>query len=233
MLTVACVFKRRTAPMIGGKVGSVYDETWVEKLRRGVARHLHVPHRFVCLSDAPVGDIETIPLVHGWDGWWSKVELFRPGALSGPVLYLDLDVLVADDITAMAGPFDEMVMLEDAHPGVINSTAMWWNADNPLYATIYHQFAANVGGHARQRQGIAGLGDQALIVDVLREIGAPPKTWQEVLDPAGFVPFSFHSAIHPAVAAGQIPEGARLVYCLGDPKFNLYQHFGFVRDHWV
>lgn len=232
MLTVACVFKSRTAPRIGGKVGSLYDATWVQKLQRGVARHLHVPHRFVCLTDAFVPGVEVIPLVHGWDGWWSKVELFRPGALSGPVLYLDLDTLVVNDITDMAGPFDGMVMLEDAHPGVINSTAMWWNADNPLYATIYHRFLANVAGEARSRQGIAGLGDQALIVDVLNEISASPTTWQSRLGHDGFVPFSFHSALHPGVKDG-LPPGARLVYCLGDPKFPTYPDFDFIREHWV
>jgi len=83
MLTVACVLRS------GGK----FDSEYVRKLRDGVLRFANVPHRFVCLSDVDV-PCERIPLEHNWPGWWSKIELFRPGVIKAPMLYLDLDTIV-------------------------------------------------------------------------------------------------------------------------------------------
>lgn len=89
-LTIACVLRS----------GGVYDAEWVAKLQRGVARHMTLPHRFVCLSDVDV-PCERIPLVTDWPGWWSKIELFRKGLFDGPVLYTDLDSVIT-------GPLDGM-----------------------------------------------------------------------------------------------------------------------------
>ena len=72
--------------------GGAYGPEYVDALRRGVNRYLR-GHRFLCLSDTPVG-IWGEPLAHEWPGWWAKVELFRPGLFDGLVLYLDLDTLV-------------------------------------------------------------------------------------------------------------------------------------------
>src|SRR6185369_16858814 len=86
MLTVACVLKS----------GGIYDATWVSRLRDGVARHLPVDHRFVCLSDIEV-PCERIPLEHDWPGWWSKIELLKLPS----VLFFDLD-------TAIVGSLDDI-----------------------------------------------------------------------------------------------------------------------------
>lgn len=94
MITVACVywegrFRRRR---------KMYDIEWVTRLKNMVERNLHVPHRFVCLSNVDV-PCERIPLIHDWPGWFSKVELHRPGLFTDRVLYLDLDELILKDLT--------------------------------------------------------------------------------------------------------------------------------------
>ena len=100
--TVACVLRS----------GGIYTEEWVDRLRRDVAANLAIPHRFVCLTDmAP--DCETLPLRDPWTGWWSKLELFRPGNFNGPVLYLDLDVIVVGDLTEIVSHPHEFTMCED------------------------------------------------------------------------------------------------------------------------
>ena len=68
MITILCVLKS----------GGVYDIEWVRKLRDGVSRNLSQEHRFVCLSDVPV-PCRRIPIEHHWPGWWSKIEMFKPG----------------------------------------------------------------------------------------------------------------------------------------------------------
>lgn len=100
MLTVLCVLKS----------GGVYDAEWVGKLHRAVTRNLSVPHQFWCLSDVPVPS-PRIPLEHNWPGWWSKVELFRPGVYSGPTVYLDLDTVIVRNIDALASLRCEFGML--------------------------------------------------------------------------------------------------------------------------
>ena len=53
-------------------------------------------HEFYCLTDCnKITDVNTIPLVDDLQGWWSKLELFK---ISGPVLYLDLDVIIVNNI---------------------------------------------------------------------------------------------------------------------------------------
>jgi hypothetical protein len=61
--------------------------------------------------------VYTQPLIHDWPGWWSKIEIWRPGLFDGPTLYLDLDTLpVGDlsDILSYRGPF---AMLNDFFQG--------------------------------------------------------------------------------------------------------------------
>jgi hypothetical protein len=48
----------------------------------------------VCLSDVNVPGIETLPLRHGWPGWFAKMELFNPDAIHDDVLYFDLDTQI-------------------------------------------------------------------------------------------------------------------------------------------
>ena len=107
MVTVACVewgdYQGRGAE-------------YVAVLRDMVSRHLGQPHRFVCLTDAPSRhQVETITLTPGRQGWWNKIELFRPHLFEGRVLYLDLDNIVV-------GPLDALL----EQPGIIYLTDWGW-----------------------------------------------------------------------------------------------------------
>jgi len=91
MINVICV-----------KWGDKYGPEWVYRLRAMVDRHLSLEHRFICMTDQPIEDIDCIPCVDGLPTWWSKVGLFQPGLFSGLNLYLDLDVVIT-------GPMDDMI----------------------------------------------------------------------------------------------------------------------------
>lgn len=60
---------------------------YVDKLRRGVARHLTVPYRFVEVNETP----DNYPV-----GWFKKLTLLT--MFDGDVLYLDLDVILTANI---------------------------------------------------------------------------------------------------------------------------------------
>lgn len=92
------------------KWGTLFGTDYVNRLRNMVERHLHVPHRLVCVTDDTTGidpRIETVMLpepvsaldshcsirMRQFDRGWSEVNL-------GPrFLLIDLDVVIVDDIT--------------------------------------------------------------------------------------------------------------------------------------
>lgn len=92
------------------KWGSLYGADDVNRLFRQVRRHLSRPHRFVCFTDDGEGidpGVEIMPLPelglpegHG-DTRWRKLALFRRdlGGLDGTGLFLDLDLVVVDDLS--------------------------------------------------------------------------------------------------------------------------------------
>lgn len=95
MLTVACVWQR-------GK----YHVGYVHALREMVRRRLREPFRFICLSDMnwDIEGVEFVDIRHlNLPRWWGKMALFSP-AIRGPgrCLYLDLDMVLVDDITELA-----------------------------------------------------------------------------------------------------------------------------------
>lgn len=109
-LTVACVL------WVGEFENRKYSPEWVLRLRRQVASWLPEPHRFVCLSNVDVHDVETMPLRTNWPGWWAKLELFDPrNDLGERVLYLDLDVFVTGDLTPLGHYPASMALMPPSH----------------------------------------------------------------------------------------------------------------------
>ena len=171
MLTVACVLRS----------GGAYGPEDVRKLGQGVLRHLKQPHSFVCLSDAPLGeglDDLRIPLKHDWPGWFSKLELFRPGLFLGPVLYFDLDTVILRDLdeVTVTGEAEvvhglaNLVMLRDRrHSHILGSGIMYWHGESTLLHALYERFALDPLYYMRKYRQMPNLGDQSFIVDTLDE----------------------------------------------------------------
>jgi hypothetical protein len=200
MITVICMLKS----------GGIYNAEWVRKLRDGVARNLS-DHRFVCLSDVDV-PCERIPLAHGWPGWWSKIELFRPGVIQGTTLYLDLDSVVVNSMEWVRGLKSDFAMLQSFHPfapGMIGSGVMWFGEKAP--AVVYEKFAQSpwfwMRYHKEQRDHTY-VGDQAFIWDTLgRKVDFLPN------EAAGLVSYKYH-------CIEGVPEKASVVCFHGTPRPN-------------
>lgn len=101
MNVVACVYWKG---IFRGRE-KVYTPEWVYILRNMATRNMPEgePFRFVCLTNVPDefdDSIEVVPLKHNWPGWWSKLELFRPGVFADGdrVFYLDLDSVIVKSI---------------------------------------------------------------------------------------------------------------------------------------
>ncbi len=158
MLTVACVLK--SGVWKPSKLDGGYSFSHVERLHRKVQEHLTLPHRFVCLSDVP--GAFTVPLLHDWPGWWSKMELFRPGLFEGPVLYIDLDTDIVGNIDHMVQHkgFTALRNLSSKKKGRMGSGVMFWDkTPNYLYASFVQrpEFFMNDYCHTSDRWGDQGF----------------------------------------------------------------------------
>lgn len=87
--------------------GDKYDWSYVEKLYSMLRRHIKSDIVFHVFTEEsrPVPDHMIKHSLVEWPGiagprksWWYKMQMFDPAHISGQVLYLDLDVIIVDDL---------------------------------------------------------------------------------------------------------------------------------------
>lgn len=219
MITVACVLRS----------GGIYTPDWVRKLRDGVARHLSLPHRFVCLSDVDV-PCERIPLIYDWPlmsrdrkarhdwtirpQWWSKIELFRPNLFEGTVLYLDLDSVVVGSLGHIVCHPHRFTMAHDFNrPEQLCSTAMAWTGDQSF---VIEEFLTNPDAIAHKYDVLeirnGRIGDQAFIEDMFCRYGQRPDCFRDLFGEQSIASYKVHSCKDAP------PPGASVVAFHGLPK---------------
>lgn len=216
ILTVACVLKS----------GGVYDEhDYVGPLARAVARNLTVPHRFVCLTDAElaIDGVEVEPLRHGWRGFWSKIELYRPGLFTGPVMALDLDMVVCGNLDDLARATAPLLCTWDMMHSWINSSLTRWSVD---LSCVYDAMVADPSGMMRAYESGAKWGDQGLLQDTLVAQRIPWRWFQSE--------FPGQVWWHPnAYRSAAAPTGVRVANWCGHPKMHQITDSDWLRAHWV
>ena len=203
------------------KSGGVYDASWVEKLWSGVYRHMREPFTFGCLSDVELPDpIERIPLMHDWPGWWAKLEMFRPGVIQGPTLYLDLDTVVTGPLDAFTNlPYDFAMLKNFNNDEMVGSGVMWFKEKAP--AGVYERF---VQGPERVMEFYKNakigsyVGDQAFIWDTLdRQV--------DTISSPALRSYKEH-------CRNGLPEGTSLVAFHGRPRPTEI-HPDWLKEHWA
>lgn len=82
------------------KSGGDYNLDYVYRLFNGIQRNFSGDFYFHCLTDTHLdkSEINEVPLEHNWQGWWSKIELFRPELFKGFCIYFDLDTVILKEI---------------------------------------------------------------------------------------------------------------------------------------
>lgn len=189
-LTVACVLRS----------GGPYTPAYVQRIRRRVCEHLTAPHNFVCLTDLPVNGVDTVPLAHKWPGYWSKIELFRPGLFTGRVLYFDLDTDIVGSLDDLARFDGRFAMVHDWTEDIGASPVMAWDADRLNVADVYEPFARNPTGAMASARGDQDWISNSLPWKSLRGLypGQIVSRWLECVE--------------------EVPEGARVVCWHGTPR---------------
>lgn len=210
----------------------LYDADYVNRLRSMLARHLHLPYEFVCVTDMPEGiDSRTMPTpadVRGWPGHLRRLAMFRPDAAEmfggDRLLLLDLDVVILRDITPLVDRPEDFVSWEPR---------------------LYH---ALKGQYSRYNTGF-----------MLMDAGARPQVWTEfsvkraqrelsrkhegVVDEQSWVTHILgpDEAVWPwdgdvvSVKAVPAPQSARMVFFNGprSPGMSAMQReFPFIAEHW-
>lgn len=128
------------------KWGSKYSPEYVNKLYSMVKRNFTLPHRFVCFTENKNGidsHIETkplppLPIADSRQGWWFKLSLFQNPLhdLKGKTLYMDLDVVIVDNINCFLTYKDEFCIIRDWNSR--RSTKIFYNSSI---------FSYNIGSH--------------------------------------------------------------------------------------
>ena len=83
------------------KHGTKYSADYVNKLYNMVSRNCNLKFEFCCLTDDHKDlnpNIQVIPLPQFLQGWWCKPYIFSDLPIRGTILYLDLDVVIANNI---------------------------------------------------------------------------------------------------------------------------------------
>jgi len=197
-LTIACVYRP----------GGGFSNDYVLRLRTSVAKFCSIPHRFVCLTNQKIEGIETIPFKNNWMGWWSKLELFRPGLFEGKVAYFDLDTMFASDMTDMLEPhYDFACGTNWKGPGThIHSGIMFWDSAID-FSMIPNSFTPAM--IPEYEKGWECWGDQGHIQRFL------PVKFESLNErfPDRIVSYKWHVR-----RPGRVPEGASVVCFHGKPR---------------
>ncbi|WP_454287087.1 hypothetical protein [Rhizobium arsenicireducens] len=200
MITVFCVLRS----------GGDYRPEHVRRLQMQVKLHLGGAE-FRCLSDVDVPDVQTLPLKHGWPGWWSKMEMFNP-SIKGWMLYLDLDSSVIGDLGDIASVEGLTIMRDVYRPDGLQSSIM------VLPQHVRHQVWRQwIERPAHWMHVYRRGGDQAFLERFWLDRA---NRFQDVL-PGQIV--SYKANIRKATNSrengdGTIPEGARVVIFHGKPR---------------
>jgi len=191
-ICVACVLRS----------GGDFDEQYVDRLRRNIARHLPIAHDFVCLTDVPAAlNCKTILLKHNWPGWWSKIELFRPDLFKeySRVLFFDLDTIAVGDLSGLVAQPCKFAMLRGfRNPKRRGSGVMVWEGDHSF---IYQ----NLMGKSLDKDDW----DQLHILRELKQAKQEPSVIQDM---ANVVSYKWD------VIDGVVPVGTKIVCFHGQPR---------------
>lgn len=221
-ITVACVLRS----------GGLYDAEWVAKLQRGVARHLTLPHRFVCLTDMvpeveAIG-IEAIAIPESWPGWWSKLCLWHPDVgLTGRTLYFDLDTVVVGSLDAIAAYPHRFTMTHEFYRShLLCSTAMAWSGNwSGLYATFAVAPERLAYHYDKVLPNEGRIGDQAYLEDCMIDGGERVDTFRDLFGERSVASYKVHQCQNAP------PADAAVVAFHGRPKPHEIKT-GWVAEAW-
>lgn len=228
--------------------GTKFGPEYPNRLHAMVARHLSLPHRFVCMTDDPIGlapGIEARPLPDfddpgGPERGWRKISTFRRPLfdLTGPTLFLDLDIVIVGSIDCLFQHAGEFLIIKDWvrpwRPTGNSSVYRFEAGAHPELLDRFQREAAQVRREVRNEQEyISGELHRA------GKLGYWPREWCVSFKYQCMAKFPMNRWVKP-----RIPAGARIVVFHGHPtpreaidgvttKITRHVHpTPWVSEHW-
>ena len=235
------------------KWGNKYPAEYVNRLYRMVKQNISIPYRFICLTENNEGvmdGIETKPIALDPDlhGWWYKLQLFQRELhdITGPTLFLDLDVVIVDNIDALfTFEVNNFCIIQDLQSkDLFNSSVFRLEAG--AYPEVWEDFQ-------KDKQAIVKrlYGDQDWVSEKITRPALWPKEWVvsfkkqcNARSKKSFGHFGkllrSASLLKPKGVA-IIPEGAKIIYFHGKPdpddvansSYDMWKHAPWIKDAWA
>lgn len=211
--------------------GSGYSWQYVDTLYSMLSRNLSRPVTLHVYTEAS----RTVPApyikheLEDWKisgpkkSWWYKLQLFNPAQFSGPLLYFDLDVVIArniDWIWQLKNNYfwtvhDFKRIYKPAHQG-LNSSIMWW--DTQRFQSVWTSFKQLDFGYVLRKYP----GDQDFLSQIIPQSQRRyfnsewVKSWRwQCLDGG----YNFKSRTWAVPGQGTvIPSDTSVLVFHGDPK---------------
>lgn len=232
------------------KWGTKYGPEYVNRLYGMVRRHLRGDFRFVCLTDDATGiraEVTCLPIpeMRLPDGsperGWKKLTTFSADlhGLRGTALFLDVDVVIVDDITPLFEVPGEFLIIHDwKRPWRVTGNSSVYRFRLGAHPEVLEGFRRD---SATVRQQFRN--EQAYLSDVLHRQGKlqywpaswcqsfkyhciprwPLNLWQAPAIPPGTKIVIFHGEVNPPDAlAGRRNRALRTM-----------RPAPWVKDHWV
>jgi hypothetical protein len=206
------------------KWGTKYGPEYVNRLYAMVRRHLRGKFDFVCLTDRNNGvrpEVRCLPIpdLALPDGLpergWKKLTTFEADlhGLRGTALFLDLDVVITDDITPFFEQPGEFLIIHDwKRPWRITGNSSVYRFELGAHADLLAEFRAT---HEQVRQRLRN--EQAFLSEVIHRQGKlqywpadwcrsfkyhciprwPLNWWQAPTVPPGTRIVIFHGEVNP------------------------------------
>lgn len=231
------------------KWGTKFGPEFVNRLHSMVCRHLHRPHRFICFTDDPTGltpeGIETFPLPPmdlppGKERGWRKLSTFQSPLydLTGPTLFLDVDLVIVDNIDAFFDHPGEFCIIKDwGRPWRITGNSSVYRFEAGTRPEIYADFMANIDQVKREVRN-----EQEYLTREIHRKGLLqywPRDWCVSFKHTCMSPFPLNYLTVPP-----IPPGAKIVVFHGNPNpadalvgkgKGIWRHVRptpWIADHW-
>jgi hypothetical protein len=222
------------------KWGTKYGPEYVNRLYGMVSRHLRGPFRFVCFTDDVSGiraEVENFPLpelalqASKLDGGWRKLNSYQADlyGLQGEAMFLDLDVVIVDDITPLFEFPGEFPIIKDwKRPWRVTGNSSVYRFRLGAHVDVLEYFLANQSSvrakHRNEQEYLSHyIHDQGKLVYWPAEWCCsfkyqclppwPMTFWQMAKIPKGCRIVVFHGEVNPpdAIAGRRNRAGSGMV----------------------
>lgn len=223
------------------KWGNRFSALHVNVLRLALERHLQFPHAFVCVTDDSAGIDPRVTLVKMPTQFAQTPRCRRrmqqydrtfSAALGRRILYIDLDVVIVSDLTALLSREEPLVCYRVEHAGVYSGSFVL--ADAGVLHDAWAPFAEDPTGYPARIQARGVASDQAMVNYHLRNQTVPHWTSADGL--ISYYGAGYERLEHYGVGPSRpdLPAGAKIVV-LGSADLDVLEQnrFPWVQEHWT